>query len=61
MGEMRKEIMEQNKALLANLTEEVRTHLSTREVPPTPKTLPMGPHTAATQAPSSETTASLSV
>lgn len=51
MGEMRNEIMEQITALSANLMEEGRMHLSTREVLPTPKTLPMDPHTAATRAP----------
>lgn len=52
MGEMRKEIMEQMKALSANLMEKVRMQLSTREVllaPNTPR--PMDHHAASARAP----------
>ena len=44
IGEMRKEILEQMKALSANLMEEVRTQFSTREVPPAPTTQPRDRH-----------------
>ncbi|KAL7394403.1 hypothetical protein ABVT39_025577 [Epinephelus coioides] len=48
MGEMRKDIMEQMKALSANLLEEMRTQLSTREVP---STSPMDHSTTVPRAP----------
>lgn len=46
MGEIKKEIMEQIKALSANLIGEMRLQLSTREVQSTPTSQPMDHHTS---------------
>lgn len=51
MGEMRKEIMGQMKALSANIVEEVRTQLSSGSVTSTTTTRPMDGHSAAMRAP----------
>lgn len=51
MGEMKKEIMEQMKALSANLLEEMKKQFSTREMASGPAAPPTGHHTATSRTP----------
>lgn len=51
MREMKNEIMEQIKALSANVVEEVRSQLSTRKAQPIPASRPMDHRTPATHVP----------